>query len=258
MTKSKITKRRRRKCKLSENESREVRRRVRVGQLRRLLLDRCGPVLPDDDAGREYLKQLLLPISLGPYEAGRGQGRVQIWGPTDKMRREIEIRAPWMSENEARDLRLEINDIPRWERWLSQEALGKELNVTFAERERLKLWGIDPCDMTKAAMARIRKQKKRLRNKRRYTKSRAEYLAASLSQTKPWEQDGISRRTWERRRVASQSQVNLRKVRLGLASKEELGSKADSCVRPSTATPPERTGTYVIGLTAGSSQWRAA
>lgn len=29
---------------------------------------------------------------------------------------------------------------------------------------------------------------------------RAEWLAASLSSLKPWEAEGISRRTWERRR----------------------------------------------------------
>ncbi len=40
-------------------------------------------------------------------------------------------------------------------------------------------------------------------------KTRAEYLAGSLSRRKPWEADGISRRQWERRRksVASTSQV---------------------------------------------------
>jgi uncharacterized protein YdaT len=39
-------------------------RRQRLGDLRRLIEDRCGPILPDDDAGRDYLRELLLPISL--------------------------------------------------------------------------------------------------------------------------------------------------------------------------------------------------
>jgi hypothetical protein len=56
--------------------------------------------LPDDDAGREYLKELLLPISLWPHEARRGRGRIEIWGPTDKMRCEIKRWAPWMSEDD--------------------------------------------------------------------------------------------------------------------------------------------------------------
>ena len=44
----------------------EMIRRLRLGDLRRLLRDRNGAVLPDDDAGREYLLELLLPISVGP------------------------------------------------------------------------------------------------------------------------------------------------------------------------------------------------
>ena len=33
----------------------EMIRRLRLGNLRNLLRHRCGPTLPDDDAGREYL-----------------------------------------------------------------------------------------------------------------------------------------------------------------------------------------------------------
>ena len=43
----------------------EMFRRVRLGDIRRLLLDRCGGVLPDDDAGQEYLIDLLAVMSLG-------------------------------------------------------------------------------------------------------------------------------------------------------------------------------------------------
>src|SRR5262249_24792520 len=93
----------------------ETLRRLRLGELRRLLRDRCGSVLPDDDAGREYLRELLLPISLGPYEAIRRPGAIQLWGPTDRMRHEIEQGAPWMSEDEARELRLDINAMPPWQ-----------------------------------------------------------------------------------------------------------------------------------------------
>src|SRR5262249_41297346 len=104
---------RRARVKLSDNE---MLRRLRLGELRRLARDRCGSVLPDDDAGREYLFELLLPISLGPYEAIRRPGAVQLWGPTDRMRQEIELWAPWMSEDEARELRLDINAMPTWQR----------------------------------------------------------------------------------------------------------------------------------------------
>jgi hypothetical protein len=249
----------RRRPKLSKHE--EL-RRLRLGYLRRLLRDRCGPVLPDDDAGREYLKELLLPISLGPNEA------VELWGPTDRMRCAIEVWAPWMSEDEARDLRIEINAMPRWERWPSQRTLGERLNVTYAERERLRLWGIDPCDMTSTAMALFRKRKKRQRDKLRRQlqgqQSRADYLANHrLSKEKPWMKEGISRATYYRRikqeqaRETSPRQTKLTTTELALVSKEELSTDAGLCVRPSTATHAEQTGTCVSDgfLTADEAAW---
>ena len=58
-------------------------RRNRLGDIRRLLRDRWGHELPDDDAGYSDLKDLLYPISLGPDAEKR-------------MRNEIELVAPWM------------------------------------------------------------------------------------------------------------------------------------------------------------------
>src|SRR5262249_53796594 len=136
---------RRPRVKLSKGERM---RRLRLGDLRRLFRDRCrGSVLPDDDAGREYLVELLLPISLGPNEAVK-RARVEIWGPPDRMRREIELWAPWMSENEARELRLDINAMPVWQRKPMARTLGERLQLTYAERARLQLRTIGPCDMT--------------------------------------------------------------------------------------------------------------
>lgn len=48
----------------------ETMRRLRLGDVQKVLQHRYGHTLPDDDAGREDLRELLLPISLGP-EAGR-------------------------------------------------------------------------------------------------------------------------------------------------------------------------------------------
>jgi hypothetical protein len=80
----------------------EMIRRLRLGELHRLFRERCrGSTLPDDDAGRDYLRELLLPISVGPYEAVRRPGKIELWGPTDRMRREIELWAPWMQKDEV-------------------------------------------------------------------------------------------------------------------------------------------------------------
>src|SRR6516225_5943369 len=122
---------RRPRDKLSKDERM---RRLRLGDLRRLVGDRCrGAILPDDDAGREYLKELLLPISLGPNEAVRRSSAIEIWGPTDRMRREIELWAPWMQKDEAQELLDEIDLMPMWQRKPMARTLGERLQVTYAE-----------------------------------------------------------------------------------------------------------------------------
>jgi hypothetical protein len=50
-----------------DSEKLEILRRLRLGYLYRLIRDPNGATLPDDDAGREYLVELLLVISLGPH-----------------------------------------------------------------------------------------------------------------------------------------------------------------------------------------------
>jgi len=233
---------RRPRVKLSKDERL---RRLRLGDLRKLFADRCrGSILPDDDAGRDYLRELLLPISIGPHEAVKGSRAIEIWGPTDRMRREIELWAPWMSEDEAQELLGEIDLMPTWQRKPKAMTLGERLQVFYGERTRLQLRTIGPCDMAEAGMALIRKQKKRQRDRlRRQRQPRAEYLAASLAQTKPWEQEGISRRTWERRRVASVHHINLTKTGRILASQEKTDANAGLCERLPTPTPAGLTGT---------------
>ena len=66
---------------MSKRMSDEMTRRLRLGDIRKLLLDRCGRVLPDDDAGGEYLVDLLAAMSLGKDPR---QGMIQAsrdWAP---------------------------------------------------------------------------------------------------------------------------------------------------------------------------------
>ena len=233
-------------------------RRLRLGDLRRLVGDRCrGAILPDDDAGREYLKELLLPISLGPNEAVKRARAIEVWGPANRMRREIELWAPWMTDDEAQTLIDEINLMPPWQRKPKARTLGERLQVPYGERARLGLRTIGPCDMTEAGMAVIRKQKKRQRDRLRRLsqgiKPRAEYLAtANLSQTKPWLALGISRRTYyyriENGRCTSPRQVNLLKAEIALVQEKSLDSKASECGRVSTPTPAGQTEMCQLGF----------
>jgi hypothetical protein len=177
---------------VADNSKAEMLRRVRLGNVRKLLRDRCGYVLPDDDAGREYLFELLLPISIGPHAEIKIEKTIEVW-------------APWMTAEEAMTLPCLILQTPRRQRMPTAKQLGERLRVTNGERNRLKLWTIRPYNMSKAELllqrrAKDRERKRRLRQMRG-SRTRTEWLAANnLSQQKPWEKEEISRAKWYRQR----------------------------------------------------------
>ena len=175
----------------------EITRRIRLGDLQRLLRHRyrrndCQ--LTDCDAGREDLYELLLPISLG-------QGHAR------KMRNAIEIWAPWMSAEEADELIHRVNRTPDYLRKPKKRILGERMSLTDLERTALGIRTIAPIDMTDEQLKERRKAKdaERKWRKRRAArvKERNAWLANCLSNLKPWKRQGISRRTWERRRKAA-------------------------------------------------------
>jgi hypothetical protein len=56
------------------------------------------------------------------------------------MRREIELWAPWMQQDEAQGLLDEIDLMPMWQRKPMARTLGERLNVPYAERARLRFY----------------------------------------------------------------------------------------------------------------------
>ena len=180
----------------------EIIRRLRLGDLQKFLRFRYGRTLPGDDAGRDDLHELLLPISLGPD------------GSTEKMKNAIEVWAPWMDSGEAMQLIDRVNRTPSYLRLPTARQLGERLPVTNQERERLNLQTIKPFDMSDEQLTELRKTRDRarklLQRQAAGSKPRAEYLANSLTKQKPWESEGISRATWYRkRRETSASAVKL-------------------------------------------------
>jgi hypothetical protein len=203
----------------------EIIRRLRLGNLRKLLRDRNGPILPDDDAGREYLMELLLPISVGPHADVKMPNTIAVW-------------APWMQQKEAQAIVDQINLTPVYHRKPDAKILGERLRVTNWERERLKLWTIAPCDMGSKGMNWWRKQKKRHRMRElrrlRGQKTRAEYLTIhNTSKEQPWAGLGISRATWYRQRETSPCQVKLTKAEHTPVSqqKRQVSKKEESAER---------------------------
>ena len=158
----------------------ETIRRVRLGHLKKLFLHRYGPVLPDDDAGREDLVELL--------RLSADKNMIHV----------VEVCAPWLTTVEAEELIEQVKRLPVTARWSTPEELGERQRLTNRDRDRLGLWQIRPCDISEEELAEHRKAQDRAR-KRRKRVPRPVYEANSLSKTKPWEQEGISRRSWYRR-----------------------------------------------------------
>jgi hypothetical protein len=95
----------------------ETLRRLRLGDIRRLLRSRYGHTLPDDDAGREDLIELLLQVSLRNSDAAK------------IMRNTIQVWAPWMDEAEAASFIQLVELMPVSQRWRTSAELGKRFRV---------------------------------------------------------------------------------------------------------------------------------
>jgi hypothetical protein len=83
-----------------------------------------------------------------------------------------------------------------------KETLGLLIRLTDAEREKYKAWSIWPIDLSLAEAKLRRKQHDRDDKAEKRRAAGATPRSESLSQTQPWVAEGISRRTWERRRRA--------------------------------------------------------
>ena len=171
----------------------ETLRRLRYGALLRLLRARCGPQLPDDDAGREYLFELVCVASLASKAADK------------KLANAIDLWAPWMSKDEAETLVEHIQALTVTERTPTPEEPGRRLRLTNAEREACCFWLAMPVDMSAEDLKEFRKTvaRNRKREKRRAKgiQSREDYLAKrKAAASEPWIAMGVSRATYFRRR----------------------------------------------------------
>jgi hypothetical protein len=180
----------------------DMTRRLRLGDLRKVLRFRYGPTLPDDDAGRDDLELLLDVVSFAPDARRRMKNIIETW-------------ASWMSTKESYELVDHVLRKPDYLRKIKKDQLGEKLNLTYQERQALGIRTIAPADLTPEEFEERRKERRREKDRERKrhrrckagVKSRTVYLATSLAQLKPWEREGISRRTWERRRTRGAPRV---------------------------------------------------
>ncbi|MGI8853707.1 MAG: hypothetical protein ACR2GC_10570 [Methyloceanibacter sp.] len=130
--------------------------------------------MPDDDAGRGDLWLLLQNVSLAPSD------------PDKKMRHVIELWAPWLPEDETKERIEFLKLLTTYERTPTARDLGERLRLTNAERQRLELWPFKPIDATDEEIAMQCRARRNERRRAKRGRTRAEYLAACLSSTKPW------------------------------------------------------------------------
>jgi hypothetical protein len=213
----------------------ETIRRLRLRDMRNYLRCRYGHTLPDDDAGREDLRELLYPISVGPNAA-------------IKMPKAIEIWATWMNTKEAAELIDDINRMSIWLRKPSARELGKRLRVTNQMRQQWRLWTVAPYDMTDEGLAEQRRANDRERKRRsrerqrqqRGQQTRAQWLAAhSVSRDKPWLVLGIGRASYYRklakdkvRQVASAMKLKQHRTQPVSPSKRHVSRAVQATSRP--------------------------
>jgi hypothetical protein len=161
---------------------------LRRRDLNRFIAYRYGRAIADDDAGLAVVEAMLHHLA-------------RLKDPQWQMSDFIAMRAPFIAGGERDALIAGILANPHR---FGADALAKKIKLTAAQRARLGITTIGASDMNAEQRKAMRKLKEieRKRKKRRAAgaKPRAEYLAQSIEQTKPWEAEGISRATWHRRR----------------------------------------------------------
>lgn len=166
----------------------------RTAEIEKLIRHRHGPIIPETDDAFIYLEVI---CNLTYVEFDQDHVKVALeWAAR---------WLPWATKKAVEDVIYDRTQV-RF-RSLSADALGHALHVSYEERCLLDLRTIGSFDVTKRQRTKIRKAKRRDRDRHRKmvkrrsagAVTRAEYLAKSLSQSKPWEAFGVCRRTWEKR-----------------------------------------------------------
>lgn len=194
---------------------------LRCLDIEAIFSDRYGRVLPNDDAGWDDARIMTHHIAGCVVRDGRSaEYRITNW---------LRLRCPWMA---AEDIAHLVMETQRWPcRW-SAAKLGEVMNLTYADRMRLRITTIRAVDCSGPEQERRRQERRtamrRAKRRSEGVRNREQYEGWSLSRTKPWEKLGISRRTWERRRDASLAPAKKERENGGAT----LASTGDGGVRP--------------------------
>src|SRR5262245_50159967 len=122
---------------------------IRCKQLDQYFTDRYGPVLPDDDAGRDDVMIMLHHIAF--LQAADRQWRMEDW---------IDRRAPWLIGKERAEF---IAKVFRKPIKYGADTLAQRIGLTYARRQRLGITTIGAIDVDAEARKEIKRMKDRER-----------------------------------------------------------------------------------------------
>ena len=164
----------------------------RVRDLKAFLAYTYGEELPDDDGGRDGFFILA-------HHVARLNGT-----PERNIRRYAATWVSWMGDDELAALVRRVLAKPyRW----GADKLGQKIGLMDSVRTALRITTIRPIDVSADELKRRQRERK---NAKRRKQTREQYLAGSLSKAEPWKAQGISRRTWERRRAKGVASPDVR------------------------------------------------
>jgi IstB-like ATP binding protein len=196
---------------------------IRLREIERLLQRRHGrALLPDDDDGRDSLELVAHHVA---HLGGEVENHITAWAAR---------WCPWLPQHEAAALAERVAAHPQK---FKAATLGWRLRLTEIERAALAITTIRAFNVTDEQMAERRRQRDRA--------GRPE----PVSRAKPWENEGVSRATWYRRRRETKN----------VGSRVEVFAADEICltpgVRSTSAGHPKETITITTIIT--TSQRRA-
>lgn len=162
---------------------------LRLRDLSRLRAGRYGEVMPDTSDTRRLVTIIAQHMARIP-NANTFQ-TIPSW---------LSLYAPFFTKGETIELLDHIESHPT--RWRAKE-LGFALKLRAADRQRLRITTIAPCDQSPTEMAQSSKERakltKRITRRLNGIKPREQYLEEQHAKPKPWQAQGISRATYFRR-----------------------------------------------------------
>lgn len=186
---------------------------IRCNELDRYFDDRYGPILPDDDAGREDAILMLHHIAF--RQGVDRQLEMNQW---------LDRRAPAIVGEERKAI---IARVFRKPILFKPDTLAAKLGLRYARRQRLKIRTIGATDVTAEERKEIRTEKARSRKAaaRRAAgcMTREEYEKGSLNKIALWTALGVSRATFYRRQKRAKKSSRTHYAADGLVSPVSYG-----------------------------------